>query len=203
MAGWPAYGSSWDRLVVDSYMADGGKYRRRRFSVFTVSGGAIVQQPHQPHVQALEFNPLNGGVDRWFAPVDDDIVTHDITRTTILAGDKIFGSFSAGSAWRVEMHQIRTEARTDEVGQPTPEGLHRDGVHWICIVLINRRNISGAITKICNRDGLPTKELMLENEFDALFLDDERVLHEVTPCTPLERRLPAFRDVLILTWRKQ
>ena len=202
LADWPVFRSSWDCLVPDSYMADGGRYRRRRFSVSTISASGIVQQPHQPHVQALEFNPLNGGVDRWFAPVGEDIVTHDVTRAAIRACHKIFDP-ALGSAWRVEVHQVRTETRIGEVGKATPEGLHRDGVRWICILLVNRRNISGAITKICDRDGHPIEELVLDNELDALFLDDERVLHEVTPCCPFEGRLPAFRDVLILTLRKQ
>lgn len=202
-ADWPAYRSSWDGLVRDRYMADGGRYRRRRFSVCTVSANGIVQERHQPHVQALEFNPLNGGIDRWFAPVGDDIITHDVTRTAILACHKIFGPAAPGAAWRVEMHQIRTETRTGELGKATPEGLHRDGVRWICIVLVNRRNISGALTRICDRDRRPIEELTLGRELDALFLDDERVLHEVTPCGPLEAHLPAFRDVLILTLRKQ
>ena len=53
-------------------MADGGRYRKRRFAVF---GGerraAIVRKPHQPHYQSRDYNTLNGGIERWFEPMTD------------------------------------------------------------------------------------------------------------------------------------
>jgi hypothetical protein len=50
---WSAFASSWDDLGPDVYMADGGRYRRRRFAAFGVSGGAFTRKPHQPHYQAV------------------------------------------------------------------------------------------------------------------------------------------------------
>ena len=32
LAEWPAFAASWDDLGIDTYMADGGRYRRRRFA---------------------------------------------------------------------------------------------------------------------------------------------------------------------------
>ena len=32
LADWPAFAESWNDLEVDTYMADGGRYRRRRFA---------------------------------------------------------------------------------------------------------------------------------------------------------------------------
>ena len=34
LTAWQAFAQSWDDLGVDTYMADGGRYRRRRFAVF-------------------------------------------------------------------------------------------------------------------------------------------------------------------------
>ncbi|MBA3455018.1 MAG: 2OG-Fe dioxygenase family protein, partial [Deltaproteobacteria bacterium] len=63
---WPGFVASWDDLHLDRYMADGGKYRRRRHALFLAPAtGAIVRQPHGPHWQGLAYNPLNGGVERW------------------------------------------------------------------------------------------------------------------------------------------
>ena len=33
LADWPAFAESWNDLDLDTYMADGGRYRRRRFGV--------------------------------------------------------------------------------------------------------------------------------------------------------------------------
>ena len=53
-------------------MADGGRYRRRRHAVYAATGGgAIVRAAHQPHYQSLDYNTLNGGIARWFEPIED------------------------------------------------------------------------------------------------------------------------------------
>ena len=71
---WPAFADSWNRLDVDTYMADGGRYRRRRHATFAAApGGPIERLPHQPHFQPLDYNPLNGGVERWFSPVAPEV----------------------------------------------------------------------------------------------------------------------------------
>ena len=68
---WDALTDSWNRLELDEYMADHGRYRRRRHAVYAASPGAgIVLAPPQPHFQSLEYNALNGGIARWFAPVE-------------------------------------------------------------------------------------------------------------------------------------
>src|ERR1700752_1143636 len=73
---WGSFAASWDDLGVDAYMADGGRYRRRRFAAFRASPVGIVRKPHQPHYQSQDYNPLNGGVERWFEPVTDAVARH-------------------------------------------------------------------------------------------------------------------------------
>ena len=54
---------------LDLYMADGGRYRRRRFAAFDAVSGTVTRKPHQPHYQSRDYNPLNGDIERWFEPV--------------------------------------------------------------------------------------------------------------------------------------
>src|SRR5947209_4738631 len=71
---WEAFVESWNHLEVDTYMADGGRYRRRRHAVYgTTAGNPIRRKPHQPHIQTPEYNPLHGGMVRWFEPIGRDI----------------------------------------------------------------------------------------------------------------------------------
>jgi len=37
---------------------------------------------------------------------------------------------------------------------------------------------------------------------DAALLDDARVAHGVTPIEPVDAARPAYRDVLVVTWRR-
>src|SRR6185436_13393964 len=70
LADWQEFAGSWDHLEVDTYMADGGRYRRRRYGAWTADrDGATTRKAHQPHFQAIDYNPLNGGVARWFEPI--------------------------------------------------------------------------------------------------------------------------------------
>ena len=40
----------------------------------------------------------------------------------------------------------------------------------------------------------------LTDPFDTALVDDRRVAHGVTPVTPIDPALPAYRDVLVVTF---
>src|ERR1043165_179990 len=74
LADWEAFAASWNDLGLDTYMADGGRYRRRRHAVYAATpDGRIVRGPHQPHFQSRDYNRLNGGIARWFDPIDEGV----------------------------------------------------------------------------------------------------------------------------------
>jgi hypothetical protein len=201
---WPAFAASWGRLEPDTFMADGGRYRRRRHGVFRVDkGGSVVREPHQPHWQGRDYNPLNGGVERWFAPIEDEI-GRSVSLSTIIAWcERCFGACApATMSWRVEVHQFRIEARTDMAGLPTPEGMHRDGVDYVLVLLIDRTNIASGMTTIADLEGRALGSFTLAAAFDAALVEDARVQHGVTPVEPVDPRRPAHRDVLVVTFRK-
>lgn len=199
MAGWDAFAASWNDLSLDAFMADGGRYRRRRFAAFSVSPEGVTRKPHQPHWQSRDYNPLNGGVQRWFEPITGAIADHPVTRGVIQAGLALFGA----EPWHVELHQFRIEARAGETGQPTPEGAHRDGVDWVIVMLVDRQNVDSGVTDIFAPDGTSLGSFTLTAPGDAVFLDDHRVLHGVTPIRPRDPARPAVRDVLVATYRRE
>ncbi|ADG11973.1 hypothetical protein B7G68_18155 [Caulobacter segnis] len=203
-AGWSAFADSWNDLPLDGFMADGGRYRRRRFAAFAASPESVVRKPHQPHWQSRDYNPLNGGVQRWFEPVTEAIADHPVTRGVIAAGLELFQPLTTDppEAWHVELHQFRIEARTGMAGLPTPEGAHRDGVDWVIVMLVDRRNVDSGVTDIYAPDGTSLGSFTLVTPGDAVCVDDHRVLHGVTAIRPLDPALPAVRDVLVVTFRR-
>ncbi len=204
VAAWATFADSWNDLGLDTFMADGGRYRRRRFAAFAATPGGVTRKPHQPHWQSRDYNPLNGGVQRWFEPVAEAIAEHPVTQGVIRAGLDRFGPISEYEGpWHVELHQFRIEARAGETGQPTPEGAHRDGVDWVIVMLVDRQNVDSGVTDIYAPDGTSLGSFTLTAPGDAVFLDDHRVLHGVTPIRPLDPALPAVRDVLVVTYRRE
>ena len=35
--------------------------------------GGLERQPHQPHYQHRDYNTIFGGIERWFAPIAEDV----------------------------------------------------------------------------------------------------------------------------------
>jgi hypothetical protein len=204
LSDWNEFAASWNALELDTHMADGGRYRRRRYGAYGAArDGAIGRKPHQAHFQAIDYNPLNGGIARWFEPIATQIGAGASMRAILECCRSLFGSLApAALAWQIEVHQFRIEARRGEQGRPTPEGLHRDGVDYVLVLLIDRRNIASGVTSIHTLDGRPLGHFTLTHAFDAALVDDTRVAHGVTPVEPIDPDQPAYRDVLVVTFRK-
>lgn len=207
LADWDGFAASWNDLGLDRFMADGGRYRRRRFATFAVSAGDIRRKPHQPHYQSRDYNALNGGIARWFAPVTEAIAAHPATRAVIGSCDALFTALTPAETrpaiWHVEMHQFRIEAQADSEGRPTPEGLHRDGVDWVLVLLVRRQNVASGETTIADQHRRPIGGFVLTEPLDSALVDDARAFHGVTPIRPLDPAAPAWRDVLVLTFRRE
>jgi hypothetical protein len=199
---WADFAASWNDLGADTYMADGGRYRKRRHAVFAATSGGIVRQKAQPHYQSRDYNTMNGGIERWFEPVTE-VVGSGATLTTVLEFcQTLFGEVGPAAAWHVEVHQFRIEARTGETGRPTPEGMHRDGVDYVLVLLVNRTNIVSGVTSVHDLTGKELGAFTLTQPFDAALVDDARVMHGVTPVEPLDPTAPGYRDVLVVTFRR-
>src|SRR5262249_20103651 len=179
------------------------RFRRRRFAVYAADAdGSFAREPHQPHVQAREYNQLFGGVERWFEPVAPEIGSGQTLQTVMRYCCRAFGELAPSvRRWRVEVHQFRIEARGDGAGQPTPEGGHRDGVDFVLVMLINRDNIVSGVTTVYDLEGRPLGDFTLTNPLDATLIDDSRVAHGVTAVTPMDNSRAGYRDVLVVTFR--
>lgn len=203
LADWPAFVASWDRLGDDAYLAAKGRHRRRRHAVFAAGAtGSITHQPHQPHYQSRTYNALQGGIERWFEPLEPAIAAGaSLARILAFCRDE-FGALAPATArWHIEVHQFRIEARAAEAGEPTPEGVHRDGVDYVLVFMIDRTNIARGVTTIHAPDGHELGHFTLAHAFEAEWIDDHRVFHGVTPVLPKVPGEPAHRDVLVVTFR--
>ncbi|WPB85954.1 2OG-Fe dioxygenase family protein [Sediminicoccus rosea] len=198
------FAESWQRLEMDGFMADGGRYRRRRLANFLALPGEAGHRRglHRPHFQASVHNKLNGGVDRWFAPVEDAVALNPVCQGLLALGRGVADGLKPGTPWFVEMHQFRVEAAPGAPGLPTPEGVHHDGVDVVLIAMLARTNLQGGETLVTDEAGAEHARFTLDGLLDLAILDDQRVMHGVTPVEPVDPALPSSRDVLVLTWKR-
>ncbi len=204
LADWAAFAASWSDLGLDTYMADGGRYRKRRHAAFGARAGEPIHRKlDQPHYQSRDYNPLNGGIARWFDPVWSEVAAGPSMARILDLCRNVFEQLSPTREWHIEVHQFRIEARSGEAGQPTPEGMHRDGVDYVLVLLIGRSNIQSGVTSIRGTDGKDLGNFALTEPLDAAWVDDHRVMHGVTPVEPIDPTAPGFRDVLVVTFRRE
>ena len=138
---------------------------------------------------------------RYFAPILDDL-HHSVTLAALLEfGDSVFSQISGNHQWHIELHQFRIEARDGKLGKPTPEGVHRDGVDFVLVVMIKRVNIDSGATTIYDLDNQLVGEFTLLDSFDMVLVNDRKLYHGVTPIRQINTDSEAFRDVLVMTFK--
>jgi hypothetical protein len=200
---WQAFVDSWNDLAPDTYLAAQGRHRRRRHATFSIdAAGGLRREPQQPHYQSLQHNALQGDLQRWFRPIRPALADGASLYRILQFSHALFAALApATPRWHVEAHQFRIEAHAGQAGEPTPEGVHRDGVDYVLVLLIDRTNIESGTTTIHAPDGALLGSFTLARVLDAALLDDHRVFHGVTAVTPLDPARPAHRDVLVVTFR--
>ena len=205
LADWETFAASWADMPLDTHLPDGHRYRRRRHATLSARPGEerFTVEPHQPHYQAREYNSLVGGIERWFEPIRPEILAGASFRAILGLCLRLFGGFLRAAAWHIECHQFRIEARPDAAGLPTPEGVHRDGVDYVLVLLVGRENIESGTTTIHGHDGTLLGSFTLAAPLDSALVDDSRVKHGVTAVRPVDPARPAHRDVLVVTFRSK
>src|SRR4051812_11838700 len=188
----------WDSLPRDEYLRDGGRYRSRRHSCFIDEAGTLTQTPHRAHWQPTSYNALHGGLERWFDPIAPEVVQSQAWTHLLDSIATIIAQIRSVKRWYIEAHQFRIDT-TDGIGRPTPEGANRDGVDFVALFLVQRRNVRGGETRVFDAHGPSGVRFTMEEPWSLLLMDDERVIHETTPIQPDGEG--GVRDTLVLTYR--
>jgi hypothetical protein len=199
---------TWSRLPRDAYLRDGGAYRARRHSCFVqaFSSGVVSAVPRRPHWQPTSYNALHGGLERWFEPIEQEVITAPAWGKLVAGIGSLFervrlahGSSGHVDQWFIEAHQFRIDT-TNGIGRPTPEGAHRDGVDFVAVILAGRHDVRGGETHVFDASGPSGVRFTMQEPWSMLLMDDARVIHETTPIQPVGPE-QGVRDTLVLTYR--
>lgn len=181
-------------LPVDPYLA--GNYRFRRLSHFQISGDRLIKLPHRKLFQSKEYNSLLGNVVREYSELNDELIESEDFQKIVW---EFFQFCQLCTRFNeVAVHQIRTTAFPQQIGNPAPEGVHRDGVDLVGIFSVDRAGIKGGETHLHKeKNGDPVFAKIL-NPGEFLIFGDERYFHYTSPieATTAEQ---GVRDVFVLT----
>jgi len=190
---------TWEHLPRDAYLRDGGAYRARRHSCFVQAADATpLAVPHRPHWQPTAYNALHGGLTRWFEPIEPAVRTNPAWLRLLASLGALFAAVHPVPRWFIEAHQFRIDTGSG-IGRPTPEGAHRDGVDFVALILVGRRQVIGGETRVFEAAGATGVRFTLSQPWSMLLMDDARVIHETSPLQPQGEG--GARDTLVLTYR--
>ena len=202
------FSHEWDRLKLDPYMADGGRYRFRRYGLFNLSiiTGRLNCIPDASFYQDININPLNGGKPRKFASLTKDSVENPFLQELMLFDlAQLTSTTSVKVDWLIGVHQIRIIAMPRASGNPTPEGVHRDDETYTVQHLIKRHNIDGGVNYFYGSEREPERYptvLKQLNYFDSYYFD-HTLWHSVSPITLNMHGSEGYRDVLLIDFTPQ
>ena len=188
----------WEGLPRDPYLKDGGRYRFRRHASYEIKKDQLTLVPHRAHWQSVDYNALHGGIERWFEPIQAELINNPAWQSVLMGLANVLSSLKPVTTWFVEAHQFRIDT-ADGIGRPTPEGAHRDGVDFVAVFLLDRVDIKGGETRIFDAKGSAGLRFTLAQPWSLLLMNDERMIHESTPIQPLANY--GYRDTLVLTFR--
>ncbi len=191
---------TWSRLPRDTYLRDGGRYRSRRHSCFVqdFSPTVLSSVRHRAHWQPTSYNALHGGLERWFEPIEAQVMNAAVWTRLLTSIGSLFARPKSVERWFIEAHQFRIDTETG-IGRPTPEGAHRDGVDFVALIPVERHSIRGGETRVFDTHGSCGVRFTMTEPWSLPFMNDARVVHETTPIQPSE--VPGVRDTLVLTYR--
>jgi len=199
---WSRFSAHWKELVHDSYAAELGTQRLRRYGWFSFrpAEGVANAMPHRAFVQPQDSNPLYIDRDRHFEPLTDAFASDPLLHGLLKLLGRVAAALGDVPEWSVKVHPFRVLASADGEGRPTPEGMHRDGVTLVTSLLVGRRNATGGESSVCDLDGRRLLTSTLAEPGALLMGDDRRTLHGVSPIRPVDPAEPAQRDVLVITF---
>lgn len=185
---WTALQAAYAELPVDEFLPGNAKYRFRRYDSFWFDPvtGELCIQPHRDYFQDTDINAITGGIMRKFAPLTHDIATnpflHELVRFDFLqfpmSNDMRMGT------WQVDVHLMRVVAQRDMKGQPSPEGVHRDGGEFVTVHIAEIENVEGGKVSIYDDDRQQLTSFTLTDVMDSYLFRDEVLWHGVMPITP-------------------
>lgn len=197
---WVRFSAHWKDLAPDPYAAELGLQRLRRYGRYTFTDGVATPVPNGAFVQPQDSNPLYIDRDRHFEPLTDTFMTDPLLSALLGLLGRFATALDDVAEWVAKVHPFRVLASADGEGQPTPEGLHRDGVTLVTSLLVRRHNATGGESAVFDFAGEPLLTATLAEPGTLLLGDDRRSVHGVSPIRPVDVAEPALRDVLVITF---
>lgn len=191
----------WNNMPDDKYIRSNFKYRRRRYSKFEYD--SVLNEMTNlgaTYFQTKEHNHIYGGHGRDFDPVRSEFLDDPLFRYFLDEDCRFFREHHIVKERKCPMgvHLMRTTSDVSNDGIVTPEGIHKDGHYAFAIHMIDRNNVAGGATNLYDNSKVIMVSRTLDKFGETLFVEDDKLYHDVSPISNVDKRYPGTRDVLII-----
>jgi len=198
-------------LPRDEYCKAGNRYRRYAQYVTMPWSNTLQPLPPGEYYQSAEYNAVDGGVGRWFAP---------------LTPREQLNPFLLGLIWfdlhqipwpkkkfqrpiQVGVHFVKHVAEPGRAGISSPDELHRDGEPYTFVHLVERSGVEGGVNTIAplaytgyQPTDVPPNDLLLQvvltSPLDSFVVSDVAVCHHVSAVNVMPGYERGSRSVLLI-----
>lgn len=158
----------------------------------------IEKQSDNSFTQSSKYNKHQGGMNRVFEPIDDDVISSEVMGVLM---QSFYSACNFNPQFEVDIHQMRIRC-TGGATQLSPEGWHQDGYDCVGMIGINRCNIIGGHVLLSTSK---TEEPFLQAIMDSgtmVIVDDSHLWHNGRSIQPIDDDKPAYMDVMVFTAKK-
>lgn len=197
---WVIFKDTWNHLDQDKYMNDNGDYRLRKFTKakYCHNDDTLWMKEYDYYYQPPKVNALNGGMKRWFTQIDIDTFNNKILNAAIKTIGRSISEFADQKEWNINIYLNRILAKNCKEGKPSPEGIHKDGVKFSLLLLMDRENVNGGENTIYDLNKKPTFTHTLKSEGECILFMDEPTYHFASPVTQVDISTEGHRDLLVI-----
>lgn len=201
------FGVWWDNLIRDKKFRH-FTHRERRVLRYFIAGGTHCAIPLDPSIDFVSGTayavPCQGG--RTALTYAEEGFINDCLLQQILRFDLAVSRATSplSESMAVDVHQLRIKATSGRI-RPVTSGIHQDGYDLVFMHYIDRHNAFPVVSEVFDRAEEAGLQLRKElGQFmETLILDDRRCWHRASALRQKDLGKPAWRDVLIVSFRYQ
>lgn len=188
------YKPCFERLSVDPYIQEG--YRRKNIAWFKSlkNGGGLTRINKSVLYQSKEYNPVHGDIARQYPQIVCE--TRDLERLLDLCLTCCDAPKDVDLDILLQFQRVT--ATPFQVGKPSVENWHRDGVEKVGVICVGRENVIGGVSEFRNNSGEVLRK-ELSPGYMVTFTDAD-IMHRVTEIECHSSEDDGIRDVILFAY---
>ena len=176
--------------------------RKRRHGVFVYdpADGSIAVLNRHFYQQAETFNAEACGAPREFGALGalaSNSAILEMIKSSISRLPAMIPKFMLELVY-CNVHLIRTIAKPEAPGLPSPPYPHKDGEPATVVVLLERKNIQGGENWVLDNNKNRIATFTLDHSLDTFVVNDQLVYHHVTPVEVAPGFSMGWRDTVLI-----